>query len=309
MSAVDTMEKGKDLDRVREELAEAKGFFQKSVDASQLARTTFSVALAARAAAEKAESAKYAERDWERAEEALTGAAATLEGGNLNKATKEAGDALERYRETETEGDRRQGARRAVTRAPPRTERSPMRWPSSPIAWVALAALGGLPTDGRHRGARRAPAGGVETCAPRAPTLSNGTITGEPWRLVAIRRPGAAEEPVGPEPTYTVAVRSTTAAIRAERTATASRARTSLPSAGSCEFAPARRRSPRARRRRSPTSTCARSPPSRTTASAANELLLTYNTGGAARSSCASRSKRPRRPRSDARSSSTATVT
>ncbi len=102
MSAVDTMEKGKDLDSVREELAEAKGFFQKSVDASQLARTTFSVALAARAAAEKAESAKYAERDWERAEEALAGAAATLEDGNLNKATKEAGDALERYRETES---------------------------------------------------------------------------------------------------------------------------------------------------------------------------------------------------------------
>jgi hypothetical protein len=102
MSAVDTMEKGKDLDRVREELAEAKGFFTKSVDASQLARTTFSVALAARAAAEKAESAKYAAKDWERAEEALAGAAATLEGGNLNKATKEAGDVLERYRETET---------------------------------------------------------------------------------------------------------------------------------------------------------------------------------------------------------------
>ena len=102
LAAVDTMEKGKDLDRVREELAEAKGFFQKSVDSSQLARTTFTDALAARAAAEKAEGAKYAERDWERAEEALAGAAATLEGGNLNKATKEAGDAQERYRETET---------------------------------------------------------------------------------------------------------------------------------------------------------------------------------------------------------------
>jgi hypothetical protein len=102
MSAVDTMEKGKDLDRVREELAEAKGFFQTAVDASQLARTTFGDALAARGAAEKAESAKYAERDWQRAEEALMAAAATLEGGNLNKATKEGGDAQERYRETET---------------------------------------------------------------------------------------------------------------------------------------------------------------------------------------------------------------
>jgi hypothetical protein len=102
MSAVDTMEKGRDMNKVREELAEAKGLFQKSVQASQLARTTFTDAIAARAAAEKAESAKYAARDWQRADEALMAAAATLEGGNLNKATKEAADAQERYRETET---------------------------------------------------------------------------------------------------------------------------------------------------------------------------------------------------------------
>jgi len=102
MSAVDTMEKGKDLGSVREDLAEAKGFFQTAVQASQLARTTFTDALAARGAAEKAEAAKYAARDWQRAEEALMGAAGTLEDGNLNKAIKESGDALERYRETET---------------------------------------------------------------------------------------------------------------------------------------------------------------------------------------------------------------
>jgi hypothetical protein len=102
MSAVDTMEKGKDLDSVREDLAEAKGFFATAVQASQLARTTFTAALATRAAAEKAEAAKYAERDWQRAEEALMGAAATLEDGNLNKASKEAGDAEERYRAAET---------------------------------------------------------------------------------------------------------------------------------------------------------------------------------------------------------------
>ena len=102
LEAVDTMEKGKDLERVREELAEAKGFFQRSVDASKLAQTTFTQALAARSAADKAESAKYVAKDWQRAEQALTAAAATLEGGNLNKATKEGNDAEERYRETET---------------------------------------------------------------------------------------------------------------------------------------------------------------------------------------------------------------
>ena len=102
LEAVDTMEKGKDLERVREELAEAKGHFQRSVDASKLAQATFTQALAARSAADKADSEKYAAKDWARAEQALTGAAATLEGGNLNKATKEGKDAEERYRETET---------------------------------------------------------------------------------------------------------------------------------------------------------------------------------------------------------------
>ena len=102
LEAVDTMEKGKDLDRVREELAEAKGFFQRSVDASKLAQTTFTQVLAMRSSAEKAESAKYAAKDWQRAEQALMGAAATLEGGNLNKATKEGKDAEEAYHATET---------------------------------------------------------------------------------------------------------------------------------------------------------------------------------------------------------------
>jgi uncharacterized membrane protein/heat shock protein HslJ len=38
----------------------------------------------------------------------------------------------------------------------------------------------------------------------RSAAVSDGTITGGAWRLVAIRRPGAAEEPVGADPAYTV---------------------------------------------------------------------------------------------------------
>ena len=92
LEAVDTMEKGKDLQRVREELAEAKGHFQHAVEASNLARTTFTQAIAARAAAEKAESAQYAAKDWQRAEQALTAVGAGVAGGNLNNGTKR-GDA------------------------------------------------------------------------------------------------------------------------------------------------------------------------------------------------------------------------
>jgi hypothetical protein len=102
LEAVDTMEKGKDLGRVREELAEAKGHFQHSVEASKLAQTTFTQALAARSSADKAETAKYAAKDWQRAEGTMQDAAATLEGGNLNKATKAGKDAEEAYHAAET---------------------------------------------------------------------------------------------------------------------------------------------------------------------------------------------------------------
>jgi uncharacterized membrane protein/heat shock protein HslJ len=44
-----------------------------------------------------------------------------------------------------------------------------------------------------------------EQSAQRENGASDATITGEPWRLVAIRRPGTGEEPVGPDPQYTVA--------------------------------------------------------------------------------------------------------
>lgn len=102
MSANDRMERGRDIDKVRNELAEAKGYFERSIEAANLAHTTFAEALSARNAAKTAESERYAARDWRRAEQALTGAAATLEGGNLNRATRAAGDALELYRESET---------------------------------------------------------------------------------------------------------------------------------------------------------------------------------------------------------------
>jgi len=100
-SAGDELEKGKDLDRVREEVGEAKGLFDRATEAAKLAQVTFADALTARAAAEKAEAAKYAERDWQRVEAVLREAATELEGGNMNRATKTATDAVEDYRKVE----------------------------------------------------------------------------------------------------------------------------------------------------------------------------------------------------------------
>ena len=53
ISAGDTLAKGKDLESVREDLEEAKGFFARSVEAAKLAQLTFANALTARAAAQK----------------------------------------------------------------------------------------------------------------------------------------------------------------------------------------------------------------------------------------------------------------
>jgi hypothetical protein len=103
MSAGDTLAKGKDMDRVREETAEAKVLFDKATDAAKLAQVTFADALTARAAAEKAEAAKYEKKDWANAEEKLLQAAQQLEGGNMNRAKDTAQDALEDYREVETD--------------------------------------------------------------------------------------------------------------------------------------------------------------------------------------------------------------
>lgn len=51
-----------------------------------------------------------------------------------------------------------------------------------------------------------APAGAVEIVVQRArnEAASDGAIAGDPWRLIAIRRPGAADEPVSTEPAYTI---------------------------------------------------------------------------------------------------------
>ncbi len=100
-SAGETLAKGRDLESVREDLDEAKGFFARSVDAAKLAHVTFANALTARAAAQAAESEKHAAREWTRAEESLRAAAETLEGGNLKRAADDAIDAEKAYRETE----------------------------------------------------------------------------------------------------------------------------------------------------------------------------------------------------------------
>src|SRR5262245_46868182 len=79
-----------------------------------------------------------------------------------------------------------------------------MRTSRASLVAVALVALAGCRSpegDARQGGAD--PAGQRER-GDAAPAVADGTITGEPWRLVAIRRPGGIVESVGPDPEYTV---------------------------------------------------------------------------------------------------------
>jgi hypothetical protein len=101
IEATETLEKGKNVDDVRAELTEAKGHFERASEAAKLAEVTFANALAARGAAERAEAAQFAPRDWERAEAAFMAVAEQLESGNLRKAADDAIDVERRYRETE----------------------------------------------------------------------------------------------------------------------------------------------------------------------------------------------------------------
>jgi hypothetical protein len=100
--AGDTLEKGKDINRVKEDLSKTDGLLKKSTEAAKLAQVTFADALTARAAAEKAEAAKYAAKDWSKADGELKDAAEQLEDGNLNKASKTAADATKAYKSTES---------------------------------------------------------------------------------------------------------------------------------------------------------------------------------------------------------------
>jgi OmpA-OmpF porin, OOP family len=99
--AGDTLAKGKDINSVKEDLSKADGLFKKSADAAKLAQVTFADTLTARTAAEKAEAAKYAAKDWGKGEAELKDAAQQLEEGNLNKAQKTGQDATEYYKSAE----------------------------------------------------------------------------------------------------------------------------------------------------------------------------------------------------------------
>lgn len=99
--AEQNVQKGKSIDKIKEELADANRYLAAAEDAAKLARVTFATTLEGRSAALAAQAPKLASEQWESAEKEFDGAARKLEGGDVNKGKSRASDALSEYRAAE----------------------------------------------------------------------------------------------------------------------------------------------------------------------------------------------------------------
>jgi len=119
-SAEADLARGRSLDGIRSQLAEATEYFNRATKATELARVTFGDSIAAREDAETAEASKYASDDWREAEVAFADAARRLEDGNINRARRASDEARELYRAAELvaiESNYLSGARRLIADA------------------------------------------------------------------------------------------------------------------------------------------------------------------------------------------------
>jgi outer membrane protein OmpA-like peptidoglycan-associated protein len=114
------LERGRRLDGIREDLAEAVSHFTASIAAAELARVSLRDTIAARDDAMAADAAGYAEREWREAEATFATAARRLEGGTLNNALRAGDEAREQFRVAEMaaiENNYLSGARLRIAQA------------------------------------------------------------------------------------------------------------------------------------------------------------------------------------------------
>ena len=100
-SAEDKLRRGRSIEGIKKDLADAAVSLRKAVDATRLANVTFSGAIQARNDAEAADAASFAADQWRDAEVRFAAAATRLEDGNVNAARSRADDALRLYRAAE----------------------------------------------------------------------------------------------------------------------------------------------------------------------------------------------------------------
>lgn len=114
------LERGRDVEDIREALAEASRYFAKAAEAAELARVTLTDAIAAREDARVADAPRFAADQWREAEEEFADAARRLESGRLDRAQRSGESAREQYRAAELlaiEANYLSGARQLIERA------------------------------------------------------------------------------------------------------------------------------------------------------------------------------------------------
>ena len=118
--ADEDLKRGRSLEGIREDLADAVKYFNQATESTKLTRVTLRDAIAARNDAGEAEAAEFASDLWRDAEQQFAEAARRLEDGNLNRARRAAESAEEDYRQAELkaiENNYLSGARARIAEA------------------------------------------------------------------------------------------------------------------------------------------------------------------------------------------------
>jgi outer membrane protein OmpA-like peptidoglycan-associated protein len=118
--ADENLTRGRSLEDIRRDLAEATGLFAQAAERTELARVSLSDSYQARQDALEADASTYASEQWREAEVTFADAVRRLEAGNMNRARNIAGDAEEQYRAAELmaiENNYLSGARRLIEQA------------------------------------------------------------------------------------------------------------------------------------------------------------------------------------------------
>ena len=100
-SAEDKLARKKSIESITEDLNEAATHLRAAVKATRLAEVTLASAIQARNDAESADAAKYADKEWTKAEDEFADAARRLESGKVNPARKKGDKSIELYRVAE----------------------------------------------------------------------------------------------------------------------------------------------------------------------------------------------------------------
>lgn len=95
------LQRGRNLQDIREKLAESVNYFNKAIEATKLANVTFTNVLSARSDALDAKAFQFSPEKWKDAEDEFEGAAKELEDGDVNDAKEEAARAEKMYRDAE----------------------------------------------------------------------------------------------------------------------------------------------------------------------------------------------------------------